>query len=489
MPKSKRKPKPTAESFTLATLRERKGWSQPQLADAAHRSRTGIALLEAGRRKLKRDLLYELTGLMGYSRPAVDVVLFAMAGLLPFSEEVRQTAGFSEEEVRELRAAACRLGLSAAHDFEEDMLAATRARRHAEAKERVAEVSRQLRQLSGAKQRAFLEGQPLPMLYALVEWLCDESQTQAASDPFGSLHPASLAFFVAEFAPEGRERSFLQGWALAFVGNARRAMSDLPASDEEFNRSGRSLRAAAPSQDLPLPLWRPLDLEASLRRVQRLWDLAIGLHRRALEGASGEDRGPLLVNLAFTLERMGDSDQAIDRLEEARPLVDASRQLRLVFAHRFNLAVNLVHVGKASVAEGMLSEIRGLAIGLRNELDVVRVVWLAARIAAALGRREEALLGLAQARRYFTAQQIAYDAAEVALEEALLLLEVGDHHGAKTIAGEIAWIFEGQRLHEDALAAMKVFHRAAQLLKASADLVRELLDRVRKAPHHRVAPR
>jgi hypothetical protein len=88
-------------------------------------------------------------------------------------------------------------------------------------------------------------------------------------------------------------------------------------------------------------------------------------------------------------------------------------------------------------------------------LDLTRVLWLEGRVAAGLERREEALPALEQVRRYFTTEQIAYDAALASLEVAVLYLEAGRTGEVRTLAEEMLWIFKAQGVHREALAALK----------------------------------
>lgn len=56
-----------------------------------------------------------------------------------------------------------------------------------------------------------------------------------------------------------------------------------------------------------------------------------------------------------------------------------------------------------------MSQVREIVTTLGDEVFLSRVVWLEGRIAAGLGRFEEARTLLGQARREFAARQIGYD--------------------------------------------------------------------------------
>ena len=85
--------------------------------------------------------------------------------------------------------------------------------------------------------------------------------------------------------------------------------------------------------------------------------------------------------------------------------------------------VNSCHLDRYQEAERLLPQIEALAADLRTDLDRIRTLWLAGRIHAGLGRREEAVAALAEVRRCFLTREIAYDYALVSLELATLYLE------------------------------------------------------------------
>jgi tetratricopeptide (TPR) repeat protein len=228
-----------------------------------------------------------------------------------------------------------------------------------------------------------------------------------------------------------------------------------------------------------------LDLEASLRRAQRRWGEALDLLDRALATSCGPEAAcRILLKKAFTCEQMGACENAIDALERAAPLIDEARDPRQACVLRFNLAVNLCHLGRHAEAAPLVTETRELAVALRNDLDLVRVLWLEARVAAGLGRRKEAAAALRQVRMDFAARGLAYDAALSTLDLAVVLLDDGRAAEVRTLAPEALPIFGSLGLQLEVLRALRLFWRAEQEA-ATADLGRRLLrflERVRLDP-------
>src|SRR4051794_41805316 len=87
------------------------------------------------------------------------------------------------------------------------------------------------------------------------------------------------------------------------------------------------------------------------------------------------------------------------------------------------------HTGRYAEAAEQVHSVRELAGALGDEVFLIRVVWLEGRIAAGLGRTEEALRLLGQARRELGRRNLVADAALALLEEAFLLLSAGESIG------------------------------------------------------------
>ncbi|HTG32938.1 MAG TPA: hypothetical protein VLB76_08390 [Thermoanaerobaculia bacterium] len=83
------------------------------------------------------------------------------------------------------------------------------------------------------------------------------------------------------------------------------------------------------------------------------------------------------------------------------------------------------------------------------------------RIAAGLGDRSGARRSFGDARREFAGRGMAYDAALVSLELAVLLIEQGETAEVRELAEEIPEIFRARDVHRETLAALAVFQAAA----------------------------
>jgi tetratricopeptide (TPR) repeat protein len=137
--------------------------------------------------------------------------------------------------------------------------------------------------------------------------------------------------------------------------------------------------------------------------------------------------------------------------------------------------VNLCHLDRYKEAEALLPRVEALGAALNTKLDAVRTLWLKGRIWAGLGQREEALAALEEVRGYLRSETIAYDYALVSLELATLHLEQGRTRRVREMAEEMAWIFKSEKVHKEALAALRLFQEAARRERARAEWTQRMV--------------
>jgi tetratricopeptide (TPR) repeat protein len=330
-----------------------------------------------------------------------------------------------------------------------------------------------------------LKQTPLRSRYAVVRWAneyrnwalcercCEESVRQASRGVRQAAAWARVAVEIAQGVPGPESwRSRVRGYALAFQANALRVRGALVDADSVFEEAKRFWQAGADPASVLDP-GRLLDLEGSLRRDQRRFEEALALFDQAL--AVGRQPERYLIKKGFTLEVMGEYERAIETLLQAEPYVESRGDSRLLYMHRFNLAVNHSHLGCFSQASELLREVRELASGRGDAVEMIRVLWLEGRILAGLGRNREARRLLSESRRRFEAEGMSYDAALALLEETVLLLGEGRTGDVRSLAGELNQVFQSKAVHREALAALRLFEEAAQREEASSELTRRVL--------------
>jgi tetratricopeptide (TPR) repeat protein len=269
-----------------------------------------------------------------------------------------------------------------------------------------------------------------------------------------------------------------------YLGNARRVQGDLASADEAFAQARRLWPAGEADPCGLLAQARSFDLEASLRSEQGRFVKALDLLDRALAASrETEEIARLLIKKAGVLEFSGDDAGALAVLREAAPRVSRESDPRQYFALRFNLATTLCHLGRHAEVEPALAEIRALAAQLGKRLDQVRVRWLEGRVAAGLGRVEEAAAALEEVREALAARGIAFDTAQVSLELSALYLEQGRTARVRELAAEAVAVFARQDNHREAVAALQLFLAAVEKDRATAALARRLFAYLRRAQH------
>jgi tetratricopeptide (TPR) repeat protein len=228
--------------------------------------------------------------------------------------------------------------------------------------------------------------------WALVERLCEESVVQASRDVERAAFLARLARAIAGWVP-GPEgwRQCVQAFAAAHAANVLRVSGKLKAAATLFEEAWRLWHAGA-DPDALLDPGRLLDLEASLCRDQRRFTDALVLLDRAI--ATGRCPGRCLINKGFTLEAMGEYESALKTLLLAKAQPDVQADPRLHNILHCNMALDFCHVGRFAEAAELALEVRQVAAEMGDEIGLLRVTWINALIAAGLGRTAEALAAL-----------------------------------------------------------------------------------------------
>lgn len=429
---------------------------------------------------LKREIedeMYERLLAAMQSRPAeVRIVTSCLEAL----EALRQFPDLTERELAEVEGAV----LGAARLTREGLIETLRLARlvlaegYPEARaldrdrRRAAELLDRLRDLSEESRIDAVLVAGEFQTWALCEAACEQSVREASRDIESAASWARLTRKIADRVrgPQGW-RSRVRGYAAAHEANILRVAGELKAA-EALLQEAKHLWHSGSDPNGVLDPGKLLLSEAALRREQRQFDQALALLDQAA-ALSHPERA--LVSKGFTLEVMGEHERAIETLLQAVPLIDRHAEPRQWYILRLNLAINLCHTRRYGEAAGLVKEARPLAVELENEIDLIRINWVEGRIAAGLGRASEALRLLEQARRELAARGMFYDASLALLEEAVLLLEERRSAEVRALAPKLAKAFACKGVHREALAALQLFHEAAEHEEATSELARRVL--------------
>ncbi len=486
---------PTPLGLALQVLLTSHGWTGKELA-----AETGLAtstvsgyIWEEG---LTRERLEELAGFMDLGPLDVErAVIGAPISLPPPPVPWSPVDPTPEERLIDEKAAAMAAGELI--DFLLDLR--LREHRHANRKVDLEEGKRLARELlkeSPADRRVLLEGAPEYQHWGLAVALCAGSEAAAPDKPPRALELAELALLAARNVAldvPGSEgfRTRLEGWCTGFVANAQRVIgSDLPSADRNWPGVWSLWRAGEDPAGLLSEAYL-LDMEASLRRDQGLFPRALKLHEDALKLARPGEVGIILSNQAVTFKESGDPESALRSLDRAVKVVNGDRQPRLRSVLLYNRASSLIVLGRAKEAVPLIEEVRRLAEQLRNEIDLLKTLWLDANCLAGLGRSEEALVKLEQVRNDLVEQGQPFDYGLASLDVALLYRKEGRFPEIKALAAEILEIFKAQGVHREAIAALILFQEAAETERVTLELVYQLqnfLAKARNNPQLRFEP-
>jgi transcriptional regulator with XRE-family HTH domain len=494
MPREGRK-EPSPEALALLYLRSRRCWSQKELA--AHMGLADykqISRYETGEKQLSRRRLRDFAAALGYSPEAVEALLFIHAWIEPDTlAEPESPLSLSPGEHRSLDRASLTFAWSILDAFREELGRAVRNER-AEASRRKAEVLwGRLKAATRKERRDAVAALPELQDWALAERVCHESEKAAAHKVEIALELADLALYIAGRIPgDERWRSRVEGYCWAYVANARRVANDYRGADTAFAQAWKLWRGGAAVDREILAEWRLLEREAALRRAQHRFPEALDLLEQAKDASNCEPLAIVRILLVKeTLhEQTGDIQAALATLKEVAPRIEELGDARVKFMYLFKTINNLHHLQRYEEAELHLPQVRELAVQLGNELDLIRVVWLIARVAAGKGKKGEAIADLEQVRQSFTARELAYDAALASLELGVLYLEEERTAEVRNLARSMGWIFQAQGIAREGLAALKLFVEAAQRETATVELARGVtaeLKRMRASapPHER----
>ena len=317
-----------------------------------------------------------------------------------------------------------------------------------------------------------------------AELLCEESRNAAGDSAARALHLARCAVAVAASVPGSDAwRSRLQGYAEAHLANALRVGGDLRQADQAFDRARELWEAGVNDDHGLLNGARFLHLEASLRREQRRVREALALLDQALVLDRWGETPTLFTGKTRALEELGQHEEAVALLLRLDSQLDAASERRSRYVVRGQLVSNLCHLRRYGQAAETLSELRLLARRLGNQLDLLRVEWLRGRVAAGLGRSDDAIAALSRVRAAFMAQNNAYDAALVTLELAEVHATLGRTAEVQALARASAPIFHDQGVHSQARRTLELFRRAAEQERVSADLVRHIVSYLYRSRH------
>jgi tetratricopeptide (TPR) repeat protein len=273
----------------------------------------------------------------------------------------------------------------------------------------------------------------------------------------------------------------LRARAFAYLGNARRILGELRSADDAFRFAEDTLVQGTGEPRLHAEI---LDLKSSLRRAQRRFPEALNLSETALVlyRTSRNLKGVAisLLKKATLLKETGSLGRAITLLRKSMPEIEAAGDPQLHAYARFNLLGCLTLAKRYDEAAALLSEVRQLPTISEHPLNLLRLRWTEANIARGLGRTTEAEDGFHAVQTAFLERSMAYDAALVSLDLALVYLSERRLDELKQLAAELVVLFEARDVQREAMAALYLFQRACDEERLTVQVVGKLAEALRR---------
>lgn len=336
------------------------------------------------------------------------------------------------------------------------------------------------------QQWKMVTSEPRFQTWALCDLLLESSREWGFRDPGRALELAELGAAVAaqlNRATYGDTRvNDLSARAWATLANAERIRSDFHSAERGFVRAERLLRSGTGD---PLEKARVLLLKASLRGNQgryqeafRLLDRVVAIARR-----NGDSHlcGKARITKGFFQGLAGRPAEAIDLLEAGLKEVDVAAEPRLVVAARHNLILHLNDSGRHEEALALLDELRPLYVQLGDRMNLMRLRWLEGKIDAALGRLAAAEGLFRQVQSELVEQELGYDTALLSLDLAHVFARQGRTAELRRLADEMIPIFQSRDMHREAIAALIVFQKAAEVERVTLGLVQDLAEYLQRS--------
>lgn len=303
--------------------------------------------------------------------------------------------------------------------------------------------------------------------WAECEALLAESWALRYDDPQEMLALATMAVALSQVIDPGirgpQVLADLQVRALAAVGNARRVANEPHAAERDLRRALERFDQGTGDR---LLLARLMSFTASVFQDQRRFGEAEALLSLAFSvyEETGEKHlaGSTLWKKGIVVGYAGDSRRALRLVEMALTRLDATVEPGAALHALHSLIWFLVECGRLQEASDVAWSARGLYAERGGDILDIKVVWLNGRIAAGLGHPGRAEICFREARGAFLDHHLPYDAAVVALDLAVLLLEGGRAAEARALVEETVNTFSILRIPRETSAALILLSAAVQ---------------------------
>ena len=462
---------PVGDALTM--LRLIRGWDRRELAQAAGLSLAAITRYEHGRTKPSLPRLQQVLAALDFPAGVYDRSLQFVGSALD-ARRLNLSPNPSDAWKAAARAIAADKA-KAAEDFTRRELVGLAATvRLLVSRQAAPAVWALLQDCPESVRQGLVREVPEFQTVGLCELLCDLCLDGAGAA--GGMHLAVLAVDVAQRAPCSEAfRSRVAGFAGIHLASCRSAVGGLPATVQDVESCLALWRAGAAEDPGLLNAARVLRLEAALRRDQHRLPESLALIDQALTIDTWGETPELQMAKARVLAELGENEAALDTLRLTVHQIDGDREPRRRHVALSLLVLNLCLLGRYAAAELLLPEIRTRAERLANQLDLLRIDWLAGKVAAGQGRTDEAIALFMRVRSQFLASENAHDAALVTLELAEVHATLGRTSDVKALARQSELEIADKAMDHEEREALAQFYRAAAEDRLTIGVLKSLI--------------
>lgn len=340
---------------------------------------------------------------------------------------------------------------------------------------RRAQETRTPRSIPGA------EGLPLPgdpefFTAETCEAFLDRSYTVHLSDPEAALRLAELAAQAAEgldFEVYGTaEVADMQARTWSEVANAHRITGDLAKADRVM---ARALDYRARGTGDPRLLARLSALSGSLACAQRRFDEAFRLLDMAYSLYMNLDDRPAagraLIARGLYTGYVGDPLEGIHYLLQGLDTIDRAREPKLAFQALHNIVLLRVELGEYEEANRYLLKMQPLYDRYLSDLERLKLRWVEGKIAAGLGRLDDAEAAFVEATQDFDRAGLGYRSALVSLDLVAVWLRQGRTAEIRQLVATLLATFRAVGVEREALAGILLLRDAVECEQATLELL------------------
>ncbi|HEV2856252.1 MAG TPA: tetratricopeptide repeat protein [Thermoanaerobaculia bacterium] len=374
------------------------------------------------------------------------------------------------------------------HQIVKEKRPAARRRRLDLAAERAqaAGLWEELRHQDSESRRRLVASDGAYQTWGLFELLVDRSHQTLPQEPREAEDLVRLALHVTDHLDAGFygetavEAAKVKAWT--HFANTLRVRAHFRQAEQAFHRAERHL---AKSWFDPVDEAMILEFKGAMRRAQgryqealELLDDAIALYREVNES---HHHGRALMVKGLTLQYRGEPEAAAECFRTSLFLLDGQREPRLLVMSQCNLVGCLHDGGHSAEAAVLIPEAKALIDQVGKRSDLLRITWIEGKVRVALGQWAAAERAFRWIREGFIQDELAFDAALVSLDLAGLYIRQGKTAEARLLAEETLPVFRSREVHREALAALIVFQRAAEMEQLTLGLVEEVSDFLERA--------